>query len=116
MCSAAASAGLRRPSFSLAHHVVLLAGLLAVCIVAITQLPPLHVTAGVLSEAVSSKQPGMSIGLQSLPCHHPEDNPNIPKHTELHSARKHTSEPNSQPAVDATHPTPIHMPSLLLQP
>jgi hypothetical protein len=42
-----------RQSSSLWHYAVLLAGLLAVCIVAVTQLPPLHETAGVLLEGVS---------------------------------------------------------------
>ena len=52
MCMTAVAASPGRQSSSLWHHAVLIVGLLAVCIVAVTQLPPLHETAGVLSEAV----------------------------------------------------------------
>lgn len=61
MCMPAVPVGSGRQSSSLWHHAVLVAGLLAVCIVAVTQLPPLHETAGVLSEAVSRNR---------LPCCH----------------------------------------------
>jgi hypothetical protein len=64
MCSAEVPAGLGRQSSSLVHHVVWSLGLLAVCIIAVTQPPPLRDTAGVLSDAVSWNQPAMSIYLQ----------------------------------------------------
>jgi hypothetical protein len=58
MCSTAVPAGLGRQSSSLVQRVVLSAGLLAVCVVAVTQLQPLHETAGVLSDTVSLTQAG----------------------------------------------------------
>jgi hypothetical protein len=53
MCSTDVPDGLGRHRSGLLHQAVLSAGLLAVCVVAVTQLPPLHDTAGVLSDAVS---------------------------------------------------------------